>query len=125
MKKKNFPETSREAWAQVTNEMISDHHKAILSALKILGTANYEKIASEVKLDRHQVGRRLKELEEKQLIYKPGTKTPSKRGRDCFDYKLTEPDKIPLPVTEKSLPGKTVSDFSKKIIIPQQEKLSF
>jgi predicted ArsR family transcriptional regulator len=87
--KKQLPQTSYDAYHQVTPEMLQGHYGKILAALKKLGTANYETIASNVNLDRHAVGRRLKEMEIKQWVHKPGTTSPTKSGRKAFNYSLT------------------------------------
>ena len=100
-----LPSTSIEAYKKVTPEMLQGHYGKILQALKILGTANYEKIATHVGLDRHAVGRRLKEMEEKQWVHKPGTKSKTKSERNAFDYSLTGvvPEEI-LPDYKKPNP---------------------
>lgn len=86
---KKLPSTSIEAYHQVTPEMLQGHYGKILAALKKLGVANYETIASSVNLERHAVGRRLKEMEIKQWVHKPGTTSPTKSGRKAFNYSLT------------------------------------
>jgi predicted ArsR family transcriptional regulator len=70
--------------------MMPEHYEKIVAGLKKLGTANYEKIAANIGLDRHQVGRRLKEMEGLQLVYKPMTTSLTTSGRNAYDYKLTE-----------------------------------
>lgn len=109
--KKKLPETSLEAWNQVHPKMLSQHHGKIIAALKDLGAANYEKIAQKVSLDRHQVGRRLSELEMKQLVYKNGEKSATNSGRKAFVYRLTDAAKsvqvsfeIPKPPVKKNIP---------------------
>lgn len=87
MNRKN-PKTSLQAWDQAKH-MIGPHHQKILDALKVLGTATYEEIALHVTMDKHQIGRRLKELEEQQKIYKPGTMKPTKTGRNAYLWCLT------------------------------------
>ena len=86
-----LPKTSKEAFKQVTIRMLADHHKKIIETLKVLKEGIYEDIASFSGLDRHQIGRRLKELEEKQIIYKPGTQKKTSKGRNAFIYKLCNP----------------------------------
>lgn len=88
MKKKNLPSTSKEAYEKA-KPMMEDHYKKIIAGIKRVGIANYEKIAAHIGLDRHQVGRRLKEMEGLQLVYKPGTKSLTTSGRNAFDYQLT------------------------------------
>lgn len=88
------PETSLAAYHSLTNEKLTIDHSRIIDALERLGKANYEQIAAMAKMDRIAVGRRLKELEVKQLIYKPGTKSFLKSGRYGFDYCLRNPPKV-------------------------------
>lgn len=74
-----LPETSLAAYRSVNSEMINSHHSKIISALKLAKNGLiYEQIAAQLKLDKHQVGRRVSELERMQVIYKTGEKR--------FDY---------------------------------------
>lgn len=112
---KKFSETSLEAFASVSDEMRKKHHEKILDAL---GNSKkglmYEQIAAQIRMDKHQVGRRLNELEKKKLIYKTGEKILTSSRRNACVYKVTtNGEKNAQP--EKLMPGKTVSDFSKDI----------
>lgn len=118
MTKRKNPETSHEAYAKVTPSMLTNHHSKIIKALEVLGTATYEQISSFITIEPHAVGRRMKELEVMGIVYKPGTKWPTKSGRNAYQYTLQESGKIVTKVTEKSLPGESISDFSKKLIQP-------
>jgi len=86
--KRKLPDTSHAAYQQA-KPMIEHHHQKIIEALQVLGSANYEVIAAHCKMDRHQIGRRLSELERSLTVFKPGTKTPTKSGRMAYDYCLT------------------------------------
>ena len=97
------PETSLAAYHSLTTEKLTIDHTRIIDALERLGKANYEQIASMAKMDRIAVGRRLKELEVKQLIYKPGTKSFLKSGRYGFDYCCSIPKKVDQPAKLKPL----------------------
>lgn len=119
MKKKNLPETSKEAHARVTPEMLSAHHSKIIKALERLGTATYEEMANYTGMDRHAIGRRLSELERMEIVYKPGEKRLTKSGRNAYLYTLKIAGQIVTRNIEKTLPGKTISDYSKKIIQPK------
>jgi len=85
---RNNPSTSIDAFRQVTPDMLRGHYLNIIKALQSLGTCNYEKIADFVGMERHAVGRRLKEMEGLQLIYKPGTTSLTKSNRKAFNYCL-------------------------------------
>lgn len=87
--KRKLPDTSLDANKRATLEMREGHYKKIKDALSVLGKANYEKIADYVGLDRHAVGRRVSEMERLEFIYKPGTKSSTKSGRQAYDYCLT------------------------------------
>lgn len=110
-------ETSIEAYNLLNEEHISNHHRKILIALRLLKNGNYEQISQKASMDRHQVARRLNELESKGLVYKPGIKTLTSTGRNSFVYSLTADGKVysPAPV-ERVMKGKSVSDFAKEII---------
>lgn len=113
-----LPSTSIDAYNKVTPEMLRGHYLNIIKALQSVGTCNYEKIADFVGMDRHAVGRRLKEMEGLQLIYKPGTKAPTKTGRLAYEYCLTE-DGQQVKVDEGNVFKKGVkasTDYSKEII---------
>lgn len=97
-----IPTTSLEAYRSQTLEKISNDHARILEAIGRLGRANYEVIANAAGMDRHAVGRRLKELEQDQKIYKPGTQSKTKRGRNAFDYCLTNPLKVEHKIKKSS-----------------------
>lgn len=87
-KTRKLPETSYAANRAATIEMRSEHYRKIIAALTVLGSANYERIAEKAGLDRHQVGRRLSELERDQKVFKPGIQTLTKSGRKAFNYCL-------------------------------------
>lgn len=106
----NLPITSKEAYKQVTIQMLNEHHTKIIETLKILKEAIYEDIAVFCGLDRHQVGRRLNELERRQIVFKPGTKKKTSKGRDAFTYKLCNPTES-FDSSEKS-----ASDIAGEII---------
>lgn len=87
MSTRKLPKTSLEAYDKKKETADSDRKK-IIQALQILGTANYEKIAKQARLEMHAVGRRLSELERMEKVFKPGTKTKTSRGCMAFEYKL-------------------------------------
>lgn len=94
------PSTSLEAYKSVTVEMKNTHYSKILKALKSLGSGTYEELANHIGMDRHQIGRRLKEMELEELIYKSGLKRPTKSGRNAFVYYLVGSSQ---PKTEKEI----------------------
>lgn len=86
---RKLPDTSLSAYKQAKMGLIDSHKKKILEAMQVVGIANYEVIAAKAGLDRHACMRRLGEMEKDQVIFKPGTKTPTKSGRMAYDYCLT------------------------------------
>ena len=94
-----LPDTSLEAYRAVTNEQLRDIYIRIKDALKVLGRANYDTIATHLNLpDKNMVSRRTKEMEGLEMIYKPGTKSLTSRKRNAYDYAIrNENTVIPLP----------------------------
>lgn len=86
--KSKKPDTSLSAYKMLTHEMINSHHGKIIGALKKMGAASYEEIANYTGMDKHQIGRRLSELERMEVVYKPGSKKPTKSGRMAYCYCL-------------------------------------
>ncbi len=113
MSKEKFPSTSIEAYKKATNEMLQAHHAKIISALEVLGSSTFEEIAAYLTFDKHQVGRRMKELEGLEKVYKPGEKRPTKSGRNAFLYCLTAGAKTEN-LYKKDV--KTAADFASQII---------
>lgn len=106
MSKRKHSPTSKAAYEQA-KQMMEDHHKKIISSLQRLGRANYETIAAHCGLERHQVGRRMSELEGKQIVYKPGTTSKTRSGRQSFDWCLTESYSLKVDHPVKQLTDKT------------------
>ncbi len=104
------PETSHLAHESVSGKMLQNHWTKILNALSVLKLATYEELADHIGFkDKNQVSRRLKVLEDEQLVYKPGTKKLTKSNRWAFQYSLSMANVVPqsfkLP-TEKYVKGK-------------------
>jgi predicted ArsR family transcriptional regulator len=115
MANRKVPKTSLEAWRSITQEQLNEHHAKILSGLS-MGPASAEQIADRIGLTHHQVNRRMKDLEEKLLAFKNGQIVATKTGRTANVWALVNPNEIPKKVTEKTLPGPSVSDYSKGIL---------
>lgn len=89
--KTNLPETSIEAYKQLTPEKLSKDYKLIIFALRNLKIANYDKIAVYLKLsDRNIVSRRLKEMMELGILIRMDSKSPTTRGRQAFNHRLAD-----------------------------------
>lgn len=111
----NLPKTSLEAYHSVSPEMLTNHHKCILVALNVLKSGTYEQIAEAVAMEKHQVGRRISEMERIGIIYKPGEKRLTSTGRNAFVYKIVENGEKSVEM-EKSLPGLSVGELAKPLI---------
>ena len=117
MNKQNLPETSHSANVAMTYEMRKQHHGKIILALKEIGSGNYEQIANFLGMDRHQVGRRLSELEREGIVWKPGLKSNTKSGRQAFIYQLTGQSQ-PKTETEVNYAklGKSATNYANDLI---------
>ena len=133
MKTTKFPDTSKAAQLAVTEEMKNSHYGKIIKALKALGVANYEKIANYVGFkDRNQVSRRLKEMmppsklnpKGLNLVFQPGTKSPTSSGRAAYNYQLTGEGQAKTEIQEKTYKkGETAaSDFAGQILAKTGKK---
>lgn len=125
MAKKQVPETSLEAFRSLDPAKIRDIYKRILLSLSMLEEATSEEIAAHMKTDHDRVWKRMKELTDLELVYKPGTKKVLRSGRMGYCYRLRNDSSFPT-VDKAVLNGDTVADFSRKIqdISKQAEKLS-
>jgi len=123
MPKRKNPDTSLAAYESVKGGMLSDHQAKIIKALEVLGSATAEQIATHLTWEHVQATRRMSELEKIGIVYKPGTTAPTKKGRAAFLWTLKVRGQIVEKKTEKTLPGKTVSDYSKDIKKFEQQEL--
>jgi len=116
MSENKLPETSLEAYKAVTPEMLTNHHKCILVALNVLKSGTYEQIAEAVAMERHQIGRRLSELERMGVIYKPGEKRLTSTNRNAFVYKMVENNEVSAEPEKFNAKEKSVADYANEII---------
>jgi predicted ArsR family transcriptional regulator len=121
--KRKLPSTSHAANDAMTKDIKEAHYSRILTALRKLRSANYEAIAQQARMDRHAVGRRLIELLREGKVWKPGGMSKTSTGRNAFTYQCIE-DKVVIPApVEKSVKGKSISQFSKRIQQISQQSL--
>lgn len=121
MGKRKNPETSNEAYRSLKAVEVRETYKNILFALSIIKEGTFEDISRQMNVAPAVVWKRLSELADDGKIYRPGNKRPLKSGRNGYTWMLITPGIAPAKVVEMSLPGKTVSDYSKKISLIQQE----
>jgi predicted transcriptional regulator len=115
MAKRKVPETSKAAYDSLRQDDIRDMYRKIMVALSAIGKGTFEDIAAHMKVERERVWKRLSEMQEMGLIYRPGSKKILKSGRNGFEWALTESHLPKTEAAEKSLKGRSVSDFSKNI----------
>lgn len=113
--KKAVPPTSRAAFNQVTAEMKEGHYDKIKNALLKLKSANYENIAAKANLNPTAVGRRLSEMLERGMVWKPGGVSKTSSGRMAYNYQLSSETKVHPTTVEKAMKGNSIAHFSKKI----------
>jgi hypothetical protein len=120
MASRNVPQTSKDALASLKAEEIREMYRRILEALRLIKEGHMEDIAAACKVKPEKVWKRLSEMKRMGLIYRPGNRKVLTSGCTGYTWRLVE-DEPTAPVTERSLPGKTVADYSKKLI--QQTQL--
>lgn len=121
MPERKNPETSLAAYRSLDPIRITKTYKIILDALKVIGTGNYEAIAKQATVPESRIWKRLNEMEGAGLIYKPGTTVTTKSGRQSFQYCICDNNQPRIEnKREKSMKGKSVSDYSKTINEIQQ-----
>lgn len=120
MAKRKNPDTSLEAYHSLDPVKISEMHKKIARAVKALGSGNYEAIALYLGVAESKVWKRLKEAQDAGLIFKTGETVLTKSNCKSYVYACVG-EKVPAPVRkpEKSIKGKSVSDYSRELIKPQ------
>lgn len=85
----------------------------------MLEEATSEAIATRMKVKPDKVWKRLKELMDNGLIYKPGIRKPLKSGCNGYCWALTENGKALVSVSAAPPAGKTISDFSRAFNQPK------
>lgn len=119
------PQTSLDAHKSLQPEQLRETYKQILDALKVLGTASSEQIATYLTVDHSKIHKRTKEMEGMELIFRPGHRVPTKSGCTAYVWQLCG-NQPKTTKAEKALKGNSVSDYSKKISEigkQQQQKL--
>lgn len=113
----NLPQTSHDAGKLMTSEIKELHHAKILSALEVLGEGIYEVIAEHCGMEKHQIGRRLKELVDAGKIYNTLKTGITSTGRKANKYAIRTPSTtIPTPEINYKNFGESGADYASKII---------
>ena len=119
----NLPETSHLANKEMTSDIRKMHHDKIMAALEVLGEVIYEVIAEHCGMEKHQIGRRLKELVDAGKIYNTLKTGITTTGRKANKYAIRKPETI-LPTTEHHYKeGETTGADIACMIINKHEKL--
>ncbi len=115
--KRQHSDTSKEAELAKTIESKGKDYSRIIKALKVLGSANYDRISQQMDAkEPNIVSRRMKEMVELGLIRKTETKSLTSRNRNAYNYCLINQPKTENELkVEKSPAGKSVSDYSKDL----------
>ena len=81
------PATSHAA-AAAARDLRADHHRLILDVMRCGEDWTADEVAIHCHLDRHQIGRRLGELEKHLLVRKSGRQRPTATGRMANCYQV-------------------------------------
>lgn len=119
------PDTSLDAYEQVTPKMLSEHWSKILSAIKVLKLATGEEIAKEANMDYHQVMRRVSEMERAEILYKPGSKKNTSTGRQAYQYAIRGEDVEVPALPEKYTKGTTTAADHASFLIASHDHKKF
>lgn len=116
MPKRIIPQTSKDAHASLKKEEIREMYRRLLEALRLIKEGHMEDIASACKVKPEKVWKRLSEMKTMGLIYRPGNRKLLSSGCTGYTWRLVSENESIEPVTEKAIPGPSVSDYAKKII---------
>lgn len=91
-------ETSKEAYLSLEPEKIQQIYTDIMKALSVIGEGTFEDIASNLKIDKSRVWKRLSEMQKNGMIFNTGRKKLLKSNRNGFTWMLTQNN---TPKTDK------------------------
>lgn len=125
MKRKvNVPDTSKEAFDSLPQTEIGQMYNKILMALEVIQEGTFEMIAAQIGVEPSKVWKRLSEMMQAGMIYRPGTKYPLKSGRQGYTWRRiinSSPTPPPSIIENKKIEGKSVGEYAKQIL--QQAKM--
>lgn len=112
-----LPSTSHAANKEMTAEIRQQHHAKIISALEVLGEGIYEEIADYCGMEKHQIGRRLKELVDAGKIYNTLKTGLTSTNRKANKYAIRSATTIiPTPEINYKDFGDSGADYANKLI---------
>lgn len=123
MPKRKIPETSLDAYKSLDAAQIREIYSKILWALDQIGEGTFEDLALALRMPKERIWKRLSEMARLEMIYRPGTKKMLSSGRNGYTWKRITGTTPPEKVTEQSLPGSTVADYSRSIDKLSQQSL--
>lgn len=115
MKRKRI-DTSIAAYHALDQDQVARVKSLILVALINMGKGSSEQVAEYLKMDRENIWKRCSDLKNEGKIYASDFKVLTKKNRFARQWMIKKEGEEPAKVVEMSLPGKTVSDFSRKLI---------
>lgn len=115
MKKKQIPDTSKEAFHSIDPTKIREIHQKILTAIDVIGSGSYQDIAQQMCIEESKVWKRLNEMEKLELIYRPGTKKVLKSGRQGYIWFRTTKSMPKTEAENKKYNGPAIVDYSRRI----------
>ena len=90
MSKTKMPQTSIDAYKGLDLNSVKAVHEKILGALNVLVSASSEQIAEYTTLPHARVHKRMKELQDKGLIFRPGGRVKTKSGATAYVWQLKD-----------------------------------
>jgi len=113
MSNRKLPETSIEAFQSLQDSEVKKTYLDIIWALSVIKQGTYEDISRFLKCKPDKIWKRLNEIGGKKynLIHRPGEKRALKSGRKGYVWALNQD----TPVPTKTIPGKSIADFSRAI----------
>lgn len=119
------PETSHLANKEMTSDIRKVHHDKIMAALEVLGEAIYEVIAEHCGMEKHQIGRRLKELVDAGKIYNTLKTGITTTGRKANKYAIRNSETIlPTPEHHYREGECSASDYASELIAKTKQGIA-
>lgn len=115
MPKRNNPQTSKDAHDSLKQEDIREMYRRILEALRLIKEGTWYDLSIAMKEKPERIWKRLSELREMGLIYRPMTRKLLPSGRTGFTWRIVGDETI-VPTAESFPKGKTAAEFAKSII---------
>lgn len=99
------PQTSKDA-ARAVGGMADEHFSTIFAVMETGGDWTADEVASRCPLDRHQIGRRLGEMERDGMVRVTANQRPTPKGRMARCYEAVTPSTTqePIPASDPLAP---------------------